>query len=147
MNALRNRHWFAEEKGSYGLAWVTLAAALALHVLDEALNDFLSVYNPMVLAIRQKLPFLPLPTFTFEVWIAGLISAIVLLFCLSPFAFHGAKWLRWPARIFAVLMILNGAQHIIGSFYLGRLMPGVYSSPLLIAASLYLLKALWKDHA
>ncbi|MBS1807914.1 MAG: hypothetical protein JST84_06965 [Acidobacteria bacterium] len=113
--------------------------------MDEALHDFLAIYNPTVQALRQKIPFLPLPTFTFEVWMAGLVLGIVLLLCLTPFAFHGAKWLKVPAKIFAVLMILTGAQHIIASFWLGRLMPGIYSSPLLIAASIYLLKANQKE--
>jgi hypothetical protein len=40
---------------------------------------------------------------------------------------------------FAVLMLLNGLGHIAGSFYLGRLAPGVYSAPLLLASSIYLL--------
>ncbi|HEX4949756.1 MAG TPA: HXXEE domain-containing protein [Blastocatellia bacterium] len=141
MNTIRNKYWFTEERGSYGLAWMSLCFALALHVMDEAKHDFLAVYNPTVLAIRQKLPFLPLPTFSFEVWMAGLVTAVILLLCLSPFAFHSAKWLRIPARIFAGLMILNGVQHIVGSIYMGHLMPGVYSSPLLIAAGVYLLKA------
>ena len=30
----------------FGRAWLGLAGALALHVTDEALTDFLSVYNP-----------------------------------------------------------------------------------------------------
>jgi hypothetical protein len=42
---------------------VALCAALALHVADEALSGFLSVYNPAVRAIRERVPFLPLPTF------------------------------------------------------------------------------------
>ena len=145
MNTLRNRYWFPAERGNYGLAWVSLCAALALHVMDEAAHDFLSVYNPTVQLIRQKIPFLPLPTFSFEVWIAGLVLAIALLLCLMPFAFHNARWLKIPAKIFAVLMMLNGAQHIIGSFWLGRLIPGVYSAPLLIAASAYLLKSHQKE--
>jgi hypothetical protein len=36
------------------------------NVLDEALTDFLSVYNLAVQAIRKRFPFLPLPTFTFR---------------------------------------------------------------------------------
>jgi hypothetical protein len=52
----------------FGLAWITLGLALGVHVSDEALNDFLSAYNPTVLAIREKLPFLLLPAFTFGVW-------------------------------------------------------------------------------
>jgi hypothetical protein len=78
---------------NHGIAWVTLCLALAVHVTDEALTDFLSVYNPAVQAIRQKLPFLPLPTFTFELWLTGLILAIILLLLLSSFAFSGARWL------------------------------------------------------
>jgi hypothetical protein len=36
-------------------------------------------------------------------------------------------------------MAANGLQHIAGSIYMGRLMPGVYSSPLLVICSIYLL--------
>ena len=124
---------------NYAWAWVALCLALALHVTDEALTDFLSVYNPTALAIRQRLPFLPLPTFTFQVWLAGLILAVILLLALSPFAFREAKWIAIPAYMFGVLMLGNGLQHIIGSIYMGRLMPGVYSSPLLVICSVYLL--------
>jgi len=45
---------------------VGLCVAFGLHVVDEALTDFLSVYNPIVRAVRARLPFLPLPTFTFR---------------------------------------------------------------------------------
>ena len=121
-----------------GWAWLSLSLALALHVTDEALTDFLSVYNPTVRAIRARLPFVPLPTFTFEVWLTGLIVAVVLLLLATPAAFRGACWVRLLSFPFAALMFGNGLLHIIGSFYLGRLMPGVYSAPLLLAASAYL---------
>jgi hypothetical protein len=77
----------------YGWAWVALCLALAIHVVDEAFTGFLSVYNPAVKALRQRSRFLPLPTFTFKVWLGGLIAAVVLLFALSPFAFGVATWL------------------------------------------------------
>ena len=60
----------------FGFAWVAMAVVIALHVTDEATTDFLSVYNPAVRAIRARLPFLPLPTFTFGVWLAGLILGL-----------------------------------------------------------------------
>src|SRR5439155_13684259 len=44
----------------FGVAWVVLCVALSVHVADEALTDFLSVYNPAVRAIRSRFPFLPL---------------------------------------------------------------------------------------
>jgi hypothetical protein len=126
-----------------GRAWVLLCLALAAHVADEAMTDFLSVYNPAVQAIRAKLPLLPLPTFTFGVWLTGLILAVIILLSLSPFAFRAMKWLRLASYPFGILMLLNGLGHLIGSVYQQRPMPGVYSAPLLLAGSVYLL---WSVH-
>jgi hypothetical protein len=126
---------------SFGRAWMALALALGLHVADEALHDFLSVYNPTVFAIRQRLPWLPLPTFTFRVWLTGLILAVLLLLCLYPLALRRTRWVVLAAYPLGVLMTFNALQHFAGSLYLGRALPGVYSSPVLLAASLWLLAA------
>ena len=124
-----------------GHAWVALAVALALHVADEAFHDFLSVYNPTVQALRERLPWLPLPTFTFPVWLGGLIAGVLLLLALSRFAFRGARWIVLVSYPLGILMTFNAVQHFAGSIYLGRPLPGVYSSPILLAASLWLLHA------
>jgi hypothetical protein len=133
----------------FGFAWVAMALTIALHVTDEAATDFLSVYNPAVRAIRARLPFLPLPTFTFGVWLTGLILAVLLLLALSPLAFHGRRWVIWASFPLSILMFGNGLMHIAGSFYLGRLMPGVYSAPLLLIASaslfIFAQRRLWDD--
>jgi len=123
----------------YGFAWIALCVALALHVIDEALTDFLSVYNRSVRAIRARFPFLPLPTFTFGVWLAGLVLAVVVLASLTPFAFWGAGWMRPIAYAFGIVMAGNGLLHLVGSVYMRKAMPGVYSAPLLLAAAVYLL--------
>lgn len=119
----------------FGDAWLSLAAALALHVTDEALTGFLDFYNPIVLAIRSRVPGLLLPTFTFPVWLAGLAVGIALLVALAPAARQGRRWLVLLALPFSVLMVGNGLAHVIGSLYLHRLLPGVISSPVLIAAA------------
>lgn len=129
----------APAEKSFGVAWVALCAALAVHVADEALTNFLSVYNPAVQIIRSHVPFLPLPTFSFPVWLGGLIAGLIVLFSLSPFAFGAARLMVPLSYFFGILMLGNGLMHIGSSFYLGRLMPGVYSSPLLLVCSLYLL--------
>lgn len=123
----------------FGIAWVALSVSLAFHVTDEALTDFLSVYNPTVLAIRNRIPYSPLPTFTFGVWLGGLIFAVVALLVLSMFAFRGTRWMVPFAYFYGVMMFMNGMGHTLSSVYLWRWMPGVYSSPLLLAASVYLL--------
>ena len=130
-----------------GLGWLLLSAAVATHVADEALTGFLSVYNPTVLALRQSLGWWPMPTFTYEAWLSGLVAGIVILFLLSPLAFGNARGFRPFAYVFAVLMILNGVGHTVGtiagrtveSVQFPRPMPGFYSSPFLIAAAIYVL--------
>ena len=123
----------------FGVAWLALCVALAIHVADEALTDFLAVYNPAVRAIRARFPFLPLPTFTFRVWLTGLVLAVVVLASLTPFAFWGAGWMQPIAYAFGIVMVGNGLLHLAGSVYLRKAMPGVYSAPLLVAAAVYLL--------
>jgi hypothetical protein len=127
------------EGSRFGLAWVTLCAALAIHVADEAVTGFLSVYNPAARAIRERVPFLPLPTFTFGIWLGGLVVAVIGLASLSPFAFAKAAWMAVPSSAIAVLMLGNGALHIGASLYRRQFMPGVYSAPLLIAAAAWVL--------
>jgi Protein of unknown function with HXXEE motif len=122
----------------FGFAWVLLSIALTLHVTDEALTDFLSVYNPAVQAIRKRIPFVPLPIFTFRVWLAGLCLGILVAFALSVLAFRGARLALMLAYPVAILMFGNGIGHILASLYRRRVMPGTYSSPLLVAASVYL---------
>lgn len=131
----------------WGASWLCLSLALALHVWDEATHDFLAVYNPTVLAIRERLPSLPLPTFTFGVWLLGLIVAVTVLLLLSVFAFRGSSWLRPISYGLAVIMLLNGMLHLSLSAYDGAMMPGAYSSPVLMAAAVWLLVQLHKSRA
>ena len=124
----------------FGIAWVVFALAVAVHVTDEATHDFLSTYNSSVHAIRERFPLLPLPTFSFRIWLSLLIAGILLLLCLSPLAFRGDSRLRIASRPAGLFIgVLNASLHISSSVYFHRWMPGVYSSPLLLLAGLYLL--------
>ncbi len=136
MNPLYNPRWWSVETVHFGWSWLGLAGALALHVADEAITDFLAVYNPTVRALRQRFPWIPLPTFSFRVWIAGLSALVGFLLVLSPFAFRGTRWIIIAAVPFSIMMIGNGLGHVGSSLYKRHFLPGVYSSPILIAASL-----------
>ena len=127
----KNRPW--------GFAWLGLAIALALHVTDEALTGFLPLYNSIVTDIRGSIPWLPLPVFTFRVWLGGLIAGVMALLVMSPLAFAGHRWLRYIAYPLSVLMIFNSFGHIGASIYWGMPAPGVYSSPVLLLAATALL--------
>ena len=129
-------------------AWLFLMGGLAVHVLDETLTDFLPFYNQTVLDLRERLGFFLIPTFSFAIWLGGLIFLITLGFICTPLIRRGGRAIRIFATVFSFLMILNGSNHIFWSVYFGRLMPGFWSSPPLIAASLYLFvrtrdKSLW----
>lgn len=123
----------------HAAAWVALCLALAIHVVDEALTNFLGVYNPAVRSIRDRLPWLPLPTFTFEAWLGGLIIAVIVLSSLTVLVLRGVRLMTPVSYVFGILMFGNGLLHIAGSLQMGRLMPGVYSAPLLLAASAFLI--------
>jgi len=119
----------------FGLAWVALSLALAAHVVDEAMTAFLDVYNPTVESIRERVPWFPMPVFTFDVWIAGLSAGVIALLALSPLAYRGVQALRIAAYPYAAVMVLNGIGHLVASVYLGRWAPGATTAPLLIVAS------------
>ena len=96
-----------------------LGLALSVHVADEALTDFLSVYNPAVEALRERLPWFPLPTFTFEGWLTGLIVGGGALAAVVPLrlrrrpvdaiGLHGLRRLHAPQRAGAPLrVVLHG---------------------------------------
>ena len=123
------------------MAWVGLCLALAVHVADEALTDFLPFWNSLVGTVHERLPWAPLPTFTFGVWLGGLIAGVVLLLVLSRSVFAGARWMRPLSYFLAVVMLGNGLGHIAASVYLGAPAPGVVSSPLLLLAAAFLLVA------
>jgi len=134
-------------KQRFGIWWLAFGYTLALHVLDEAGHDFLSLYNPNALFLRRFVPFFPV--FTFRQWIGSLLCGLTVWLALAPLAFRGYKWQRWLAVPVAVLAgIGNALGHILSSIYLWRFMPGVYSAPLILLSGIMLLRrALEKESA
>ena len=136
----------------FGLPWVALTLAFALHVLDEASTGFLSIYNPTVLALRARWGWFPMPTFQFREWLTGLIIGVVFCFALTPWAMRGARWLRPLAWVYALIMFFNGMGHTwatiagqtVGGITFPRPAPGFYSSPFLFIGSVWLIIRLWQ---
>lgn len=131
-----------DAKHRFGICWLVFGYTLALHVLDEAGNNFLAVYLPNALVVRRAVPFLPMPLFTFESWIGSLTLGLTVWLALTPFAFRGQKWTRVLAIPMAIVVgLLNGTAHLVASIYMGRMMPGVYSAPLLLFSGTLLLRS------
>lgn len=131
---------------NFGLAWLLLCLAFCAHVADEALTGFLPIYNATVTAVRSQYKWYPMPTFEYRDWLTALIIANVVLLLLTPFAFRNAWWLRPLAYLYAIIHLLNGMGHTLAtifgrtasSIHFSRPAPGFYSSPLLLAGSIYL---------
>jgi hypothetical protein len=134
-------------RSNFGMAWLLLCLAFCAHVADEALTGFLGIYNPTVLAMRAQYSWFPMPTFEFRQWLTGLMVVNGLFLLLTPFAFRNAWWLRPLAYFYAGVHLLNATGHTVAtifgqtvsSIHFARPAPGFYSSPLLFAASIYLL--------
>jgi hypothetical protein len=133
-----------------GFAWICLCLATAVHVTDEALTGFLSVYNPTVNAMRERWGWFPMPTFSYREWLLGLMGGIVVALLLSPLVYRGSRFIRPIAWILSVIMILNAGGHTLASIlgrtvesvHFARPAPGFYSSPLLLVAAIYLIMQL-----
>jgi hypothetical protein len=124
--------------------WFVLVSALAVHIVDEAVTDFLGFYNPLVQGIRSRIPWFPMPTFTFGVWLAGLIALVLLLALLGPVVRRGAAGTRLASWVLSGIMFLNGLGHLTGSLYFHRWLPGATSAPLLLVASVLLARSTWQ---
>ena len=92
---------------------------------------------------------LPLPVFQFEYWLGGLLLAVIGLFLLKRFARRGGRRIVIASHALAAAMAVNAVWHtaltIAGRTPTGmeftRPMPGFWSSPLLLAASVWL----WRE--
>ena len=124
--------------------WVVLVIALAVHVLDEALTNFLEFYNPLVLSIRARIPWFPMPMFTFDVRLAGLVLLVLILASLTPAMRRGGEAIWLASWVFGTIMFMNGLGHLAGSVWFRRWLPGATSAPLLLAASVFLMRATWQ---
>jgi len=135
---------------NWGIAWLLLWLSSAANILDDALNDFLGYYNATVLTLYGHFSWFPRIDLSFREWLVGVMVADAVLLLLSPWAFRNALLVRPIAYVFSTIMLLIGCGsilatvrgHTVGSVHFTGMAPGSYSSPLLLAASVYLLRRL-----
>jgi hypothetical protein len=114
-----------------------MISAVALHVLDEASTGFLPFYNTLAQSLRAILGLSFPPMFSFGAWLGGLIAAIIISFALTPLVSRGGRFIRILTTAVGMMMVVNALGHMLGSVYLGRLMPGFWSSPFLLVTAAY----------
>jgi len=140
----------SRNRGNFGFAWLLLSLSSAANILDDALNDFLGYYNATVLTLFGHFSWFPRIDLTFREWLVGMIVADAVLLFLTPLAYRNSVYLRPLAYAFGVIMLLFGCGavfasvlgHTVPSVHFTGMAPGTYSSPLILAASVYLLRRL-----
>ena len=133
-----------------GLPWLILCLSFAVSIVDEGLHDFLGSYNPTVLTLYGHFSWFPRIDLTLGEWLAIVLGADTVLLLMTPWAFRKAGFMRPIAYGLAVFMLLKACGTIlisaigqtVGSVRFRGGTPGLYSSPLLIVASSYLLLCL-----
>ncbi len=126
-------------------AWLSLAVVLAFHVADEASHDFLASYNPIAASIQARLGGFPFPpVFSFRVWLVGLVAMVLLCIAITPLLEPRRPWTVNVAMAWALIHTGNGLVHVAGSIVAGRLMPGVWTAPLLLLVAPWLFIETWR---
>jgi len=141
----------------FGRPWCALTVAFALHLFDEATRGFLNVYNPTVIATRERWGSASQAEVSPRVAV-GIASRcrVVLCFCPDSGRDAGGTVAARPAR-----RALSGDHffhamgrpvgtilgHTVVSLTFARPAPGLYSSPLLVISSVWWMMRLWKTAA
>ncbi|MDX9857296.1 MAG: hypothetical protein RBT76_05865 [candidate division Zixibacteria bacterium] len=120
------------------VAWLVLLTAISLHVIDEALTNFLSEFNALVPLARSLTGVAAIPHLSGEIWLGGVLILLVAGLALTPIVHRGHLPIRVVATALGVLMILNACVHIAWSVASGSLMPGATTSPILGAAGAFM---------
>jgi len=119
-------------------AWLALTFALTLHIVEGAIRDYLSFYNPLAMSLRDTLLWTWMPTFTLAAWLGGWTAILASLYGLTWFATYPARWVVWAAIAYAEVIFLFAAAKLGFAIYLEKAIPGVFTTPLLLAASAWL---------
>jgi len=130
---------FLASRRDHAFAWLFVCLHLAAHSAEEALNGFVEVWNPVLLAVRTATG-IPLPQFEFQAWLTMLVIGVGALTAMTPLVARGVRGFHAGSYVFALAMIVNGVHHLASPLYLGRFLPGQYTSPLLILSSLWLIR-------
>lgn len=119
-------------------AWLALTFALTLHILEGAVRNYLDFYNPLAMSLRDMLLWTWMPTFTFAAWIGGWAAILAALYGMAWFAAYPVRWIIWAAIAYGDVIFLFAAAKLGFAIYLQKAIPGVYTVPLLLAASCWL---------
>ena len=119
-------------------AWLVLSLALASHVADEMINGSFAFYRDLADFFATYFPVVKLPAFRPELWAINLSGASLVLIGMTWLVYRRQGPMRLASFVVAGFATANAVLHIVMSVALGHVMPGALTSPLVLAAALFL---------
>jgi|GEM_PF-2698244 len=123
------------------VAWFLACLVFALHIVDEGLHGTFGFYSDLERLVNLLLPSLNLTPFNFDVWLINMSGTLFVLFLLT-FPVSRANPLMVPASyLFAAFLTGNSAFHLLMTIGRSEPVTGALTSPLMLAAGLFLFTA------
>jgi hypothetical protein len=115
------------------LAWFTLCAVLAAHIVEEAQ----AVSGAGIELLRLIFP--ALPPFQYSIWLVDIVGAVLALVALTWQVQRQNPWMRAASYALALFTTANAMMHILVSYAENEVFAGTVTAPAMLLASLFLL--------
>lgn len=127
------------------VAWFLACLVFALHIVDEGFHGTFGFYSDLERFVNLLLPSLNLTPFNFDVWLVNMSGTLFVLFLLTILV-QRANPLMLPASyLFAAFLSGNSAFHLLMTIGRGEPVTGALTSPLMLAAGLFLFVAAGRE--
>jgi tryptophan-rich sensory protein len=129
------------------VAWFLGCVAFAVHIAEEIAYGSFGVYADLDVFLTTLFPSLRLPEYRYEVWLADLIGAAVLLFAFTWLVYTKRGPMRLASYLFATFLTANGMGHLYAALTMETYFPGAVTAGLLVLAGLFLFVAIPHDNS
>ena len=123
------------------VAWFLACLVFALHIVDEGYHGTLGFYSDLERLVTELLPSLNLTPFNFQVWLVNMSGTLFVLFLLTFLVWRANPVMLPASYAFAAFLTGNSAFHLLMTIGRGEEVTGALTSPLMLAAGLFLFVA------
>lgn len=123
------------------VAWFLACIVFALHILDEGLNGSFGFYSDLEQLLTNLFPSLSITPFNFQVWLVNMTGTVIALFLLTPLVHAGHRLMVPASFAFAAFLTANSSFHLMMTLGRGEAVTGAITSPLMLAAGVFLFLA------
>lgn len=123
------------------VAWFLACLVFAIHIVDEGFHGSFGFYSDLESLVSLLLPSLNLTPFNFDVWLVNMSGTLFVLFLLTYLVTRANPVMLPASYLFAAFLTGNSAFHLLMTIGRGEAVTGALTSPLMLAAGLFLFVA------